>query len=897
MNEITDLLVIHHTHTDVGYTHPQPVFWDLSRRFIDEAIDLCDDTADWPEDARMKWTCEVTAPVMDWLRHADDRQIDRFAAAAKRGQIAVGAMWCNMTPLYSLEQFAQSLLPVRELRERFELPVSVAINHDVNGLPWSVIPLLLDAGVSGLLMGINIHFGGYPLERRLGFRWQGPDGRSLLSFNGEHYQSFDSRLHLAERNVTTDRMAEGLAAYLEKLKQTDYAYDFIYLTATHPAFCDNNPPNPSLPRLVRQWNDEGRTPRIRLVTPEAVIERLNRQPSEHVPIHRGDWTDFWNFGSGSAALEVAVNRRARSKLYASQTLAARFPYSEKAVTCMNRARWSLNLHDEHTWGAFCSVLSKCPTLYMEQWAFKAVLAYEASSLSAMLLRDQLEALAENPKQGDGADGYLLYNPAPTARRLCIPVHQPLADGAWRHLSSSVHKLDAELTLRREECEIYAIDTVTLGPIDVPARSCIIVSRDALPPAKLPASITAEEGLLESSHHRLRFDPATGRVLALDDTSLGRNIVDASADLEFFGFVRETVTELNERARTLRDAREAFFTSDWKALHEMRSGWVSDWKARRAGPSGIVSIQAERTPDGPRLVRRYQADGVDDLTQIITLCEHEPTVRLETVFKKEDVRDPEGVYLAFPLAMNGWRAHFDTAGLAAEFDAEQLPGCCRDWVTADSYIAMYDEQWCAMVACPDAPLFQLGDFTFARRQAAVPDRGRSLLLAWPMNNYWHTNFRPSQPGYCRLRYELRCAARFDPYEAALFGRTAASVVEIHPVVQGADQRTLEIAALEGEGVTLDHLKPAETDGGLIARIVNHRDVAQTAIVRLAGRQLEAAHRCDTLEQPVGELETSDDRVHLSVPPRSIATIRLRLRPQGASSGETASRCSLAARDET
>ena len=63
MQKINEILVLHHTHTYIGYTHTQPVFWELSRRFIDEAIDLGEQTADWPEASRMRWTCEVTAPV------------------------------------------------------------------------------------------------------------------------------------------------------------------------------------------------------------------------------------------------------------------------------------------------------------------------------------------------------------------------------------------------------------------------------------------------------------------------------------------------------------------------------------------------------------------------------------------------------------------------------------------------------------------------------------------------------------------------------------------------------------------------------------------------------------------------------------------------------------------
>ena len=39
---INEILFVHHSHTDIGYTHPQPVVFELHRRFIDEALDIAD---------------------------------------------------------------------------------------------------------------------------------------------------------------------------------------------------------------------------------------------------------------------------------------------------------------------------------------------------------------------------------------------------------------------------------------------------------------------------------------------------------------------------------------------------------------------------------------------------------------------------------------------------------------------------------------------------------------------------------------------------------------------------------------------------------------------------------------------------------------------------------------
>lgn len=141
----------------------------------------------------------------------------RLQALVRNGQIGFGAMWAHwMLPL-PRELFAESLKPVRMLRERFGAAVSVAIQHDVNGIPWSAVDILNDAGIPHLLMGINIHMGGFPLQRPMVFRWAGPGERTLLVFSGEHYNTFSREAGLREPDM--GRLEQGLTTYFERLER------------------------------------------------------------------------------------------------------------------------------------------------------------------------------------------------------------------------------------------------------------------------------------------------------------------------------------------------------------------------------------------------------------------------------------------------------------------------------------------------------------------------------------------------------------------------------------------------------------------------------------------------------------------------------------------------------
>ena len=56
---------MHHSHLDVGYTHLQHVAMELHKDFINQALTMLDNTADWPEQSKPKWTCEVTYTMFD----------------------------------------------------------------------------------------------------------------------------------------------------------------------------------------------------------------------------------------------------------------------------------------------------------------------------------------------------------------------------------------------------------------------------------------------------------------------------------------------------------------------------------------------------------------------------------------------------------------------------------------------------------------------------------------------------------------------------------------------------------------------------------------------------------------------------------------------------------------
>lgn len=91
--------LVQHVHTDIGYTKPQTEILSEHLRYIDYALDYCDATASYPDDARFRWTCEASWAVDEWLRVRPKEQVERFLEYVRQGRIEVTAMFFNMSEL------------------------------------------------------------------------------------------------------------------------------------------------------------------------------------------------------------------------------------------------------------------------------------------------------------------------------------------------------------------------------------------------------------------------------------------------------------------------------------------------------------------------------------------------------------------------------------------------------------------------------------------------------------------------------------------------------------------------------------------------------------------------------------------------------------------------------
>jgi hypothetical protein len=262
------------------------------------------------------------------------------------------------------------------------------------------------------------------------------------------------------------------------------------------------------------------------------------------------------------------------------------------------------------------------------------------------------------------------------------------------------------------------------------------------------------GVIESALYRLRYEPSSGQVVSLVDLVRDRELLAPRPGIDLFAVVRERTDGLSA------NGRYAYYQRDLDNEKVDISCWQG-WAPVRETPTRLLQLDIHESPTRITLERRLQAPGFRHLVQRLSILPDDPIIRFEAELELEPNPEPQGIYFALPLALAaGWAACFDSAGETILVDEDQLPGACRNWAAVETMAAMGDESGAVALLCPDAPLVQFGDFHFGAPVDAIARPADPLLLAWPINNYWDTNFPRLQYGRIRLRYGLVALDRLD-----------------------------------------------------------------------------------------------------------------------------------------
>lgn len=811
-----------HSHVDIGYTAVQTEVEKLHWKYTDEALEIIERTASYPDGAQFKWNSEVLWAIDSYLRKATPEQRQRLARAVQAGRFHLDAMYGNeLTGLCRPEELIRLFACARRLQRELGVRLESAMISDVPGYTWGVVPAMAHQGIRYLWCGTNhIHRIGRTIDvwGDRPFYWVSPSGQEkvLCWIAGKGYSWF--HIHGRLQQVAPETVFE----YLEQLEAAGFPYDLLPLRYSIGG--DNGPPDPHLPDVVKAWNEKYEWPRLRLATTSETFRLFEERYGARLPEVRGDFTPYWEDGAASSAHETSLARTAAELLVQADAFWAIRRLDKYPAADFEQAWRNVLLYNEHTWGAHTSISQPDSEFTKAQWAIKQAFAHQGMRQARELLSRSLPKPASKPGAID------VFNSLSWVRSGLVEV--------------AVGEV-GPVALADEQGQVIPCQMGPGGVLrfvarDVPAlgaRRYWIKPGPAAPSGRAAAA----SNRIDNGRLRAVVDEATGAIGSLTCQGIPGDLVN-----------RQSGLGLNEYQ----------YISGRKPENPQRSGPA---KLRVVMPGPLVAtLEAESPAPGcVTLIRQLTVvDGLDDL--FVT----DRIVRMP-------VRTPDAVHLAFPLHVPGGVMRLDIPWAVIRPEQDQLPGACRNYLSVGRWVDVSNETYGVSCATLDAPLIEVGAI---RMDVASPFDPRawvaklepsSTFYFYVMNNYWETNYKADQPGPADFRFVLRPHGPFDQAATIRFGIEASQPLWAIPASANTPQMR-PLFTVEPAEVLVTSVKPSDDGKALAVRLWNAGTRPAQARVVWSAVQPRRLTRSSPGEE-AGPLVESP----IELPPLGIVTLRAEL----------------------
>ncbi len=776
-HSIQTVYVVHHSHTDIGYTDLQERVIDTQVDYIRTAVDMMKD----PVNADFRWNCETLFCVEEFFKTASEEEKSSFIQLVAEGKIGISANYLNFNDLVDCSVFRSRLHGWQDI-----LHMKTAMMADINGISMGYRDAMLDEGVEFLHMNIHCHHGMYPLyQNQTAFRWENAEGKSMLVWNGEHYHlgnvlglkpnhtpNFMTQNHLGSPSLPQDDVAAlhlNLDGYLTLCEKEGYPYDFIVLSVSG-VFSDNAPPESEILRTIQGYNacygNEGT--KLIMVSFQELYEAIAPKLQD-VPVFKGDLNDWWANGVGSTPYAVKHYRDAQRRFHLCERLdpdlAAHYP--EEVRTAEDH----LLLYAEHTWGHSSTISNPYDTMVLNLDLRKtsyASMAHEAASR-------MLTHIAR--KKGD----LLRYYATNGAIRVC---NASRCGG----LKAVDFYIESPRLARAQIADDHGV--LLTCQVSPHPRGRKITFMDTFQPGEEKTYIYRELPPLNDTLNSRKCYVGAERIRDIVNTYdpvtylLPNHFENSFFSLDYR--IHEGILSFRDKqsdTELLGTGIAPFFTPIYEVTSAHIPGGNSlhpENEQRRLIGRNIRGIHAqislgqlenviceERGPIFTLLRLVFTLPGTVRADVYLKLFEAIPRIDFTLQLGKTISSDIESVFMPLSLNYPG-REYLVRKGGTEPFlpGVQQLPGTCMEYTMSDDGIAFLHEKGTALISTFDAPLVYAGEMRHhpIRLCECRPEDNQRPVYSWIMNNTWETNFKMDLSGFCEFQYSLALADRMTSKEA-------------------------------------------------------------------------------------------------------------------------------------
>lgn len=780
--------LVHQTHLDIGYTHTQEDVLAQQVQSLKDSIGYIDETKDYPEESRFRFHPEGMWAVDEFMRTATDEEKEALVRAARTRDIHLDAMYAQaMTGMYNDEELFELMAGAARFGKTFDVTIDSAMQTDVPGYTWGLVPALAQNGVRYMTMGPN---GGHRVGRVYEwadkpFWWESPSGkeRVLCWLSGFGYALWHGRPQ--GHRLAEDRIFQ----ILDQLAGKEYPYELVMLRYNIEG--DNGRPNRALSDSVKEWNEKYVWPKLVISRNSDVMREMERRHGEELPVVRGDYTPYWEDGCASTSEATSLCRVGCERMVQAQALFAMIRSKAFPVDAFDSAWTDLIMYDEHTWGAYCSISKPDDPFTIHQDEYKQAYARRGHRAAEDLVQ---QAVQEETVAAPAAVD--VFNTSSWARCDVVTIHSPASQERGSVCDAAGQPVPAQ-RLSDGRLAFLAADVPALG-----AARFTLGNDDTKPTGSAHAD--AEKLSIGNDRVELRIDPESGAIVSLRRKGVDVDLVNPGADgnrgLDDYLYILERNSEEN-----------------------------------RSRPSGdVVATVVDAGPLVARLRIESPAPNCTKLVREITVLDGSDEIVIENHMDKLMERKPEGTFFGFPLNVPGGQWRIDVPWAVVRPEIDQLPGANRNYYCVQRWCDLSNDDFGVTWVTLDANMMQFAPIRYTPAWGLEPWRTEidpgGTLYSWVCNNHWETNYKAGQEGPLTFRYVLRPhVGRYDQADVQRFARGVHQPLLAFET-DAKQPATESVLSLDNDAVVATCLKPTRDGAGLLLRLFNTTDTSQQVSVK-------------------------------------------------------------------
>ena len=771
-NKIRAVYIVHHSHTDIGYTDLQETIIYNQVNNIRNVISILNKGYETgsPEKG-FKWNCETYFCVEQFLKDASEQEKADFFRLVRMGNIGISASYLNGTDLTDAEMLNRKTAEMQEIFRTRGIAVKAAMNADINGISLGARDVLIENGVEFLFTNIHTHHGMYPLyQNQKPFFWENNEGKRLLVWSGEHYHLGNSLGIVFNKNVNSitenyfGKAGEGAAletlharlrSSIREYEESGYSYDF-YITGVSGVFSDNAPANTAIIAAVNAFNRRfGEEVTLHMVTLQELYERIREKTAE-APVYRGAMNDWWGNGVGSTPYTVKHYKEALRLSHICSRLEEKTGMRDKALA-ETGARNAL-LYAEHTWGHSATVGSPYETMVTNLDIRKTGYASQAHEAAVMRKNQQCHLLGDILRYYNNVGEVKVISMS--SRKELLPVEFYVETAGITDMKvtdvKTGEEVKAQLSSHPRGIRVSFLAEFAPGGErlfsyeEKPPGEQGLYTRTAWVGAESVRDIVNDYDSetyklpygLENGWFRISWRVGEG-ITSFYNKKSGTEMLKAGGEggspEKFFTPVYEN-TEIRKGVYTER----ACLGRNVRGLHAVQyQGVLKDIRILDHGP----------VFDRTELV--FDLEGTYYSSVIIKMYRQLPRIEFTYRIAKTLSQNIESIYLPLSLDLPGSGLHIHNGGVAMRPGVEQLPGSNMEYYIADEGLLYQNGNEGILISTFDTPLLYIGEM--AHHPILLCDNkeenNHRPVYSWIMNNTWETNFKMDLSGFGEFCYAL------------------------------------------------------------------------------------------------------------------------------------------------